>query len=253
MSKEKSGFRIAAAQSCSITGAVTENIDHHIALVRLATEKGAQVILFPELSLTGYEPSIAASTALSPTDPALGPLQATADDLNTTLIVGCPIRSQGSKPYLGAFIIRPGQEIGIYRKRFLHGEEKVHFSSSKNLVVLETHGKSMAIAICADINNPTHARDLAEHHPAIYAAGVAMTPEDIQRAEKSMSDRAQRYGFVAVMANYAAPTGTYETGGRSAVWNKNGDIMAQAPESGECLVLACLTPSGWVGSIEILD
>ena len=253
MSKEKSGFTIAAAQSCSITGAVSQNIDHHIALVRIATEKGAQVILFPELSLTGYEPSIASSTALSPTDPALGPLQATADDLNTTLIVGCPIRSQGSKPYLGAFIIRPGQEIALYRKRFLHGEEKVHFTSSKDLVVFETHGKSIAIAICADINNPAHAYDLAQCEPAIYAAGVAMTLPDIKRAEQSLSDRTKRYGFPALMANYAAPTGNYQTAGQSAVWNENGNIMAQAPESGECLVFAATSSQGWIGRVEMLD
>jgi len=46
---------IAVAQTCPVAGDVQANLDEHIHLARLAAKEGAQVVVFPELSLTGYE------------------------------------------------------------------------------------------------------------------------------------------------------------------------------------------------------
>lgn len=46
---------IAVAQTCPVAGDVQANLDEHLRLARLAAEEGAQVVVFPELSLTGYE------------------------------------------------------------------------------------------------------------------------------------------------------------------------------------------------------
>ena len=46
---------IAVAQTCLVAGNVQGNLDEHIRLARLAAKEGAQVVVFPELSLTGYE------------------------------------------------------------------------------------------------------------------------------------------------------------------------------------------------------
>ena len=59
-----SPFAIAAAQSSSTKGDIAGNLRRHARLVALAKEHGADAVVFPELSLTGYEPTIAAQTAM---------------------------------------------------------------------------------------------------------------------------------------------------------------------------------------------
>src|ERR1041385_7750009 len=46
---------IAVAQTCPVAGDVKANLDEHFRLARLAATEGAQIVVFPELSLTGYE------------------------------------------------------------------------------------------------------------------------------------------------------------------------------------------------------
>lgn len=51
---------LAAAQTISIPGDVPANIQRHLAFMQAAAQQGVQLLVFPELSLTGYEPSLAA-------------------------------------------------------------------------------------------------------------------------------------------------------------------------------------------------
>ena len=50
---------IAAAQSASVPGNVSRNVTRHLQFGAVAADKGVQLLVFPELSLTGYEPAIA--------------------------------------------------------------------------------------------------------------------------------------------------------------------------------------------------
>ena len=246
-------FTIAAAQSHSIPGVVSENVLHHGNLVRLAAKRHAKVVVFPELSLTGYEPTLAADAAIESHDSQLKPLQNLSDKLDVAIIAGCPIRSHESKPYIGAFVIRPKQPIKSYRKRFLHSGEEQHFEPGADVFVCAVHGKTLGIAICADLSNATHPLDVANSGAASYAAGVAMTPGGIGEAEINMATYASRYGFLSVMANYASPTGGYQMAGRSAIWDESGSRVAGADTKSECLVLAKTTTKGWRGDVVVCD
>ncbi len=244
-----SSFRIVAAQSSSVAGDIVANIRRHAELVHMAHEHGADVVVFPELSLTGYEPTVVRQSAMDSNDHALDPLQALSDELSVTMFAGCPIRSHVRKPFLGTFIIRPQKPIECYRKRFLHPGEEQHFVASNDTVVVWSHDRAIGVAICADINNPTHPADASKQQATIYAAGVAMTPNGIAEAETNMADYARRYGLLSVMANFASSTGGYPMAGRSAVWDEAGSIVAQAEGLGECLVLAEATSAGWQGQV----
>ncbi len=57
---------IAAAQSSSIAGDLAGNIARHQRFMQMAAEHGVQLLVFPELSLTGYERGLAAQLALAP-------------------------------------------------------------------------------------------------------------------------------------------------------------------------------------------
>ncbi len=78
---------VAAAQAVSARGDVKANLDQHCRLAELAADAGTSVTVFPELSLTGYEPGIAAALAFSAEDERLKPLVDLADSRKVTLVV----------------------------------------------------------------------------------------------------------------------------------------------------------------------
>lgn len=252
MSQQASSFTIAAAQSSSVAGDVSENVRRHVAFVRAARDLQANVVVFPELSLTGYEPTIASRAAIDRGDTVIQPLRDLSSSLGITILAGCPIRSPEQKPYLGAFIFRAGRPVVEYRKRFLHGDEVDFFTAGNDTVVCESHGQQIGVAICADISNPCHSADASDQAATVYAAGVAMTPDGVAAAEARMSRYAGQHGLIAVMANYASSTGGYEIAGRSAIWKQTGEVVAQANADGESLVMAGVEGEAWTSRVERL-
>src|SRR5271154_5885430 len=97
---------IAVAQTCPVKGDVQANLDEHIRLARLAAAEEAEIVVFPELSLTGYELALADELAFSEGDPRLSSLLDLAASHGTTLVVGGPVRA-GSSLHIGAFIVNP--------------------------------------------------------------------------------------------------------------------------------------------------
>ena len=83
---------VAVAQTCPVKGDVQTNLEEHVRLVDIAASSGAQLVVFPELSLTGYELELARDLAFSENDPRLGPLLEASSSSSVTLVVGAPVR-----------------------------------------------------------------------------------------------------------------------------------------------------------------
>jgi predicted amidohydrolase len=247
-----SDLTIAAAQCGSIKDNIEQNITAHLQFIRMAGEHHAALIVFPELSLTGYEPEIAQEAALNRSEDILQPLILESNLQNITIVAGCPIRSDVEKPYIGAFIFQPYKPVSIYRKQYLHDGEERFFIPSKsfNARVIDIHtDERVAIAICADTSNPSHPAIAKAAQATIYAAGVLITPDGIDEANHRMANYAQKYGILTLMANYATPTGGYDSAGQSAIWRPNGDLLVQANANDQCLVLAKKSNGNWNSEI----
>src|SRR5215211_6817431 len=98
-------FKIAAAQVASVRGDIAGNVATHAAALAAAAKHGVSVLVFPELSLTGYEPDLAAELALTAEDVRLAPLRALARQHGIEAVVGAPRHDGTAKPALGAIII----------------------------------------------------------------------------------------------------------------------------------------------------
>ena len=83
---------IAVAQTCPVKGDVQANMEQHLQLARIAAAEGADIVVFPELSLIGYELDVARAAAFSPDDSRLSPLIEAAAACASTLVVGAPVR-----------------------------------------------------------------------------------------------------------------------------------------------------------------
>jgi len=229
--------RLAVAQSSSIRGDITGNVTHHAELAEAAARRGARLIIFPELSLTGYEPDLAMRLALTANDPRLRPLKEVAEVSGITIVAGAPMMTKAGL-HIAAFVFRPAGETLIYTKHHLHKGEEAFFVPGTLNPMIELDGERISLAICADTTHPSHAAEAARAGASVYAAGVLITPGGIQADSTQLRNYASEHGLVVLMANHASPTGGWATAGRSAIWDEGGIEVVTAQGEGESLLLA---------------
>src|SRR6478735_5361204 len=119
--------KIAAAQINTVAGNVNENLKRHISAIDLAVKHGVSAILFPELSLIGYEPQLATDLAMNTSDTRLEPMRQRAKDNQIEISVGASLVMPNGKPGLGAIIISADGSIHTYNKMHLGGSEPQFF------------------------------------------------------------------------------------------------------------------------------
>ena len=90
----KNDIMITVAQFNPISGDVESNINKHIALIKLAINENVDVIIFPELSLTGYELYLSKKLGFDRKDKRLSVFQNLSDKYKIIIIVGAPILNE---------------------------------------------------------------------------------------------------------------------------------------------------------------
>lgn len=241
-------FAIAAAQIASVRGDVSTNIETHARAIRFAAQHGVRVLVFPELSLTGYEPTLAAELAFTVDDSRLAPLAALACEHHLTFIAGAPLAAQ-PRPQLGALVFSETGELSRYSKIHLHAGEEAYFAPGATPLVLPRDPHKIGVAICADLTHASHPRACAALGADIYAAGVCLTHRGYDADAELMKAHAARHRMLAIMANYNRPTGGYDVAGKSAVWSPAGRRLAWADRSADALVIATRVEGHWRGSV----
>lgn len=230
-------MKIAAAQISVNDEDVQANISAHIRWSEEAAAQNAELIVFPELSLTGYHIERAREFRFTVNDPRLQPLQETADRCTIHIVAGAPVAS-GDQLHIGAFILRPHAAPLLYTKQFLHaGEEKAFSPSSAYNPLLELGKERIAFAICADISHPEHGANAARHKATTYVAGIFCTPGGIENDHGYLAQFSLQHQLRVVMANYVGTSYQFPAAGRSAYWNLQGALMKQLSTSAEGLLV----------------
>ena len=240
---------LAAAQTKPKRGDIDANLLDHYRLVTLAAANGAQLIAFPELSITGYEREDASRLAFSENDSRLDHLKKLATENKITIIAGAPIRIE-SNLYLGEFCIATNKSVSIYTKQFLHTGEEVYYQPSFDYnPMLEIENERIFCAICADIDNPTHPENASKKNSSTYIASIFFLPDGIPKAFQSLQNYAAKYQMNVLMANFGGDSYGIPAGGCSAFWNNKGELIAQMEDSGSGLLLVEKHVSGWKSKI----
>jgi predicted amidohydrolase len=248
---------LAVAQTCPIAGDVAANISEHLRLARMAAAEGAEVVLYPELSLTGYEPAIASQLAFAEDDTRLAPLRETAAAAALTIIVGAPLRS-GTRLHIAAFILRPDGSASIYTKHHLGAfgasaavdgaippaEATVFASGDRNPAIALRVGTA-SVAICADAGRNAHAQRAADAGAAAYLASMFVIPSEYDADATRLRGYAARFRMVVALANFGGATGGLAAAGRSAIWAETGALLARLPERGAGVAIATTDAGGW--------
>jgi predicted amidohydrolase len=255
-SKLSTPLRIGAAQSPAVPGDMARNVATHLAFVRAAVHHGVQALVFPELSLTGYELPLLASHVLQADDPLLAPLRQAARDHGIDIVVGAPAApvAAGALPAIGAWVLGADGSTALYRKRHLHaGEQAFASAGTEDAQVHLLAGEPTAMAVCADITHPEHALAAQGAGAALYAAGVLIGASGYGPESEMLYGYARDHGMAVLLANYSGASGGYVSAGRSAVWEPGGRCVVAAPGSAPCLVWAARDDLGWSGGVVDVD
>jgi predicted amidohydrolase/GNAT superfamily N-acetyltransferase len=220
---------VAVAQPPSVPYDVAANAERHAETVLSA---GARVVVFPELSLTGYELDAPAITA---TDPRLTPIIEACSATGSVALVGAPVEKEAGRPYIAMLAIDSFGAAVAYQKMWLSETESRRFMPGPNPSVLDIDGWRLGLAICKDTGVPEHASATAALSIDAYVASVLHSAKEASLYEEHARRVATEHHVWVVVASFAgsAGGGYVRAAGRSAIWGRDGVVVAHAgPEAG---------------------
>jgi predicted amidohydrolase len=229
-------LRIAAVQIEALKGNIDENLQNHVKWINEAIKNKTDLVIFPELSLTGYEPELAESLATNQNDTRLDNLQKLSDKNGITIGVGLPTKDK-SDTFVSMIIFQPHKKRITYSKQYLYPPEEPIFKAGKNPLVLNFETEIVSPAICYETSNKAHCEFAKRNNATIYIASVLSSINGIDAELKKLSDIAKNNNLMIFMANYVGKSGGYECAGKSSVWNKEGELIGQLGDKDEGLII----------------
>ncbi|MGI5208841.1 carbon-nitrogen hydrolase family protein [Spirillospora sp. CA-108201] len=213
---------LAAVQPPCTSHDVAANVAEHVLAIHAADSR---VVLFPELSLTGYE--LDAQDVLLD-DPRLEPLAEACASSDTIALVGAPVERR-----IAMLRVDSSGITVAYRKIWLGHLEVEHFGPGEKPAVITVDGRRLGLAVCKDTGVRRHAADTAALGADAYLGGVCEDDAAVL-AERSRRIAAE-HGVWVAFASFAGMTGGgyAPAAGCSSVRDPAGRVVAQAgPEPG---------------------
>ncbi len=219
-------MKIALAQVQSFPGRIMQNLKRHEALVEMAAKYQTDLIVFPELSISGYEPRLAKSLASTIDNPVLEGLKELSAYHGIIIAAGLPVL-QKEHLYIGMIILSPEKEPILYCKQHLHEDEKPFFAEGQKSVLIHKDEYIIAPAICYESLLEDHVVRATKLGANIYLASVAKSEGGIQKANQHYPQIARKYKIPVLMVNNIGPADDFVGAGNSGVWNDSGELVQQ--------------------------
>jgi Predicted amidohydrolase len=240
------GLTVALRQAASVEG------DRDLAFARIASATaaaglaGADVIVFPELFLTGYERPNLAELAVE-RDELAARLATFAKDAGCAICVGYPERV-GNRIYNAALCLSAeGEFLGNHHKIQLYGtEEPERFIAGDRYTVFELAGRKTAILICYDVEFAPHIAALKRQGVELILAPTAAMDPFAHVGEHVVPAMAANHGLSIVYANLCGQEAHLSYFGGSVIAGANGRIFARAGRTPAMLLAtlpACYDPA----------
>jgi NAD+ synthase (glutamine-hydrolysing) len=242
-------LRVALAQINPTVGDLGANRARIERAIAAAAARGADLVTFPELAITGYPPE---DLVLRPSfvSDNLAALEALAGAVTggTAAVVGFVDRA-GGRIYNAAALLAGGAVQAVYHKHLLPNygvfDEKRYFEPGEGIVVADVAGVRVGITICEDLWSPTGP------HAACAAAGaeviVNINGSPYHRAKGGerlalLAARARAHGVPFAYVNMVGGQDELVFDGQSLAVAADGTLVARGLQFAEDLVLADLAP-----------
>lgn len=225
-----SHLTLALAQLNPTVGAIEANTQLMLAAATDATEQGAELVLFPELAVTGYPPEdlLYRDDLHRRVASALNELAAASQ--NIALVVGHPWRDEDGKLYNAASFFYQGELKGRYFKQLLPNygvfDEKRYFTAGTEPCVIEFKGHRLGLLICEDVWEPAPMASLKAASADLvlslnaspYHRGKAWIRKDL------LAQRSRDNGLPLVYLNLVGGQDELVFDGRSKIFNAEGEL-----------------------------
>jgi NAD+ synthase (glutamine-hydrolysing) len=245
-------LRLALAQLDFKVGAVADNAQRVIDTAALARDQHhADVVVFPELTLSGYPPEDLLFHAGLRRQVAAGLTRVTHEVIGIDAIVGYP-EYAGNAIYNSAAFVRSGIILANHRKRELPNykvfDEKRYFKPGHASTIVDIKGVRTSILVCEDIWEPTPAQ-AAKDAGAQLIIVINGSPYSLnyqQRRESIVRDRVRAVGLPIVYLNLLGGQDELVFDGGSFVMNAQGEVVQRAAPFTEALFTVDLDFDGSV-------
>ncbi|HWZ33552.1 MAG TPA: NAD+ synthase [Bryobacteraceae bacterium] len=252
-------MRIALAQINPTVGDLTGNVDRMAAAARDAAGRGAELVVFPELSVTGYPPRdlVEKPSFVEHSERELERLAHETADLDLSVICGYVSRTEsetGKRVFNRAAVLEHGQVVFRQAKMLLPNydvfDEARYFRPGEREFLCTVRGKQVALTICEDAWNDRrfwkqrlYQRDPVEE---LFAAGgeilicINASPYNMGKREIRRSiyrASARRYKRPVVYVNQVGGNDQLVFDGSSFAMNGDGEVIASARSFEEDLVM----------------
>ena len=249
---------IALGQTNSTVGDLSGNVDRMLRMVRLASDRDAELIVFPELSLTGYPPRdlVEKPNFLERTEDELQRLARATAGLKTAVICGyvAPSDASAGKRVLNrAAVLSRGEIIFRQTKMLLPTydvfDEARYFLPADRQLLFDLNGTSVALTICEDAWNDKRfwERRLYQRDPveelvqagakvliSINASPYHLGKRGLRR--EMFAATARRYGIPVVAVNQVGGNDQLVFDGSSFAMNARAEVIASAASFREDLI-----------------
>lgn len=208
-------MKVALAQIES-TDSVLRNVEIHEKWIQNASDQGVDLLVFPELSLTSYSPSVAVN--LEPAvEEGIRKLQTTVESTELTVVVGGVGPSPGCTIELCicSFVLQKGKNPGSYQKIYLSKDEQDYFVSGKNPLTFDLAGKSVALGICYEGSLKEHFELYSKDNIDLYLVSACKDCEALQRAQANMIEIAKTKEIHCALVNAIGPVQGFDACGGS--------------------------------------
>ncbi len=210
-------------------------------VARIATEQPVDIIVFPELSVTGYEGGARfAQMAQRVPGAVTNILGQHATDFGVHILIGMAVKEDVETVlYNGAVLIAPDGEVaGTYRKIHLPAEERLVFRPGYQIKPIETEIGVLGVMTGWDLAFPEMARSLMLSGAEIILLPAAWQVRDVDMWRTLLVARAYENDIFIAAANRIGEEPSYAFAGQSAVLSPAGEVLAalEEPEEGYVVV-----------------
>lgn len=243
--------KIGLAQINTKLGDMQANLQKHLDLAADARDQGVDLLIFPELSLTGYVlQDLASSVAIRPTaaDPIFAPLIQASQDVD--LVVGFVLEDERNRFYIAGAYLSQGEVVHVHKKIYLptYGlfDESRFFAWGDDVRAFDTRFGRVGLLICEDFWHASlpyilwqDGADLLIFTSASPGRGLN---NDDQLESARWVDHINR-GYASLFTTFVAHSNRvgYEDGlnfwGGSMVYDPNGAVVQRAPQHEESLTV----------------
>ncbi len=240
-------LRIALSQMDAVVGDIPGNEAKIRDGLRRARGAGAQIVLFPELAVTGYPPEDLLLKEHFLADARAAVDRIAADATGIVAVVGYPER--GLDAYNAAAVLADGAVQAHYRKVHLPNygvfDEVRYFQSGPGAAVIEVDGITVGLTICEDIWQPGIPMSQEALAGATLVVNISASPyvagKGIVR-ERMIAQRARDHLCAVAFCALVGGQDELIFDGHSFVVDHDGDVIARSPQFREDLLIAEVDP-----------